>query len=137
MVENDVILNKVSTIERCIFRIQEVYENEPNNLKDFTKQDSIILNIQRACEASIDIAMHIISEKKLGLPRSSRDAFKLLEEADFIDQELAKTLMNMVGFRNIAVHDYQNIDLRILQSIIEKHLQDIKEYTKAIISINN
>lgn len=60
---NDVILNKVTTIERFINRIHEVFDDCPNNLKDFTKQDSIILNIQRACEASIDLAMHITSEK--------------------------------------------------------------------------
>ena len=54
---NDVILNKTTTIERCIKRIHEVYEGNPENLTDYTKQDSIILNIQRACEASIDLAM--------------------------------------------------------------------------------
>ena len=53
---NDVILNKTTTIERCVKRIHEVYEDNPANLADFTKQDSIILNIQRACEASIDLA---------------------------------------------------------------------------------
>jgi uncharacterized protein YutE (UPF0331/DUF86 family) len=77
---NDVILNKVTIIERCIIRIHEVYAGNPQNLSDFTKQDSIILNIQRACEASIDIAMHIVSEKKLGVPKSSRYAFKLMQE---------------------------------------------------------
>lgn len=61
---NDVILNKVTTIERSVKRIHDVYENNPENLTDFTKQDSMILNIQRACEASIDIAMHIVSDKK-------------------------------------------------------------------------
>lgn len=58
------ILNKVTTIERCISQIHEVYKECPDNLKDFTKQDSIILNIQRTCEASVDLAMHIASEKK-------------------------------------------------------------------------
>ena len=114
MVNNDVVLNKVLTIERCVKRIEEVYANEPANLIDFTKQDSIILYIQRACEASIDLAMHVVSEKKLGLPKASRDAFKFLQEADIIDQRMAKTLMNMVGFRNIAVHDDQTIELDIL-----------------------
>ena len=47
---NDIILNKITTIERCLNRIHEVYEGNPENLSDFTKQDSIILNIQRACE---------------------------------------------------------------------------------------
>lgn len=60
---SDIILNKIETIERCINRIKEVYDNNAENLNDYTKQDSIILNIQRACEASIDLAMHIVSEK--------------------------------------------------------------------------
>ena len=51
--KNDVILNKISVIERCIKRIHEEYENNPKNLENYTKQDSIILNLQRACEASI------------------------------------------------------------------------------------
>ena len=49
---NDVILNKIASIERCIKRINEVYASNPSNLDDYTKQDSIILNIQRACECS-------------------------------------------------------------------------------------
>ncbi|MFA1822641.1 DUF86 domain-containing protein [Virgibacillus oceani] len=137
MVNNDVLLNKVTIIERCIIRIQEVYANNPDNLKNFTKQDSIILNIQRACEACIDIAMHIISERKLGLPKSSREAFKLMEEAGIINQNSAKALMNMVGFRNIAIHYYQNIDLGILQAIIEKHLSDFTDYTRVILNLLN
>ena len=130
---NEVILNKVTTIERCIKRIHEVYDQNPSNLKDFTKQDSIILNIQRACEASIDLAMHIVSEKKLGVPKASREAFKLLQEANIIDESLARTLMNMVGFRNIAVHDYQAIELDILESILEKHIDEFKDYSKMIL----
>ncbi|ARF14059.1 type VII toxin-antitoxin system HepT family RNase toxin [Sporosarcina ureae] len=132
---NDVILNKVTTIERCVNRVHEVYDQNVDNLKDFTKQDSIILNIQRACEASIDLAMHIISEKKLGIPKASRDAFKMLQEATIIDESLASTLMNMVGFRNIAVHDYQSIDLEILEAILEKHINDFKDYTKIVLRI--
>ncbi|QGG53810.1 DUF86 domain-containing protein [Lysinibacillus pakistanensis] len=77
---NDVVLNKVATIERCVNRVREVYGDNPENLMDFTKQDSIILNIQRACEASIDLAMHIVSDLKLGLPKTSREAFRLLED---------------------------------------------------------
>lgn len=131
----DVILNKVSIIERCIQRIHEEYADTPENLQNYTKQDSIVLNLQRACEASIDLAMHIVSEKKLGLPQKSRDAFTLLEEAELLTPSLSKKMKAMVGFRNIAVHDYQDINLVILQSILERHLNDIKDYTKAIIHV--
>ncbi len=132
---NDVILNKTTTIERCVKRIYEVYEDNPANLTDFTKQDSIILNIQRACEASIDLAMHIVSKRKLGVPKSSREAFKLLLNAGLIEKSLANTLMNMVGFRNIAVHDYQTLELDILEAILEKHINDFKVFTKVILQL--
>ena len=124
---SDVILNKIDTIERCINRIREVYDNNPENLNDYTKQDSIVLNIQRACEASIDLAMHVISEKRLGVPQSSRDGFDVLNKNKLIDDKLTKNLKAMVGFRNIAVHDYKKIEMKIVQMIIEKHLEDFKE----------
>jgi uncharacterized protein YutE (UPF0331/DUF86 family) len=102
-------------------------------LKDYTKQDSIILNIQRACEACIDLAMHIVAQERLGLPQTSRDAFDMLESTSIIDKEIAKRLKAMVGFRNIAVHDYQTINLNILEQIVEKHLEDFTGFTKQIL----
>lgn len=132
--KNDVILNKVSVIERCLKRVVDVYEGNPENLEDYTKQDSIVLNIQRACEASIDLAMHIVAEKKLGLPQASRDAFDMLQTEGIIDGAIAKQLKAMVGFRNIAVHDYQTINLEILKQIVENHLGDFKVYTQTILA---
>ena len=131
--KNDVVLNKISVIERCKKRILDVYDQKPENLKDYTKQDSIILNIQRACEACIDLAMHIVAQERLGLPQTSRDAFDILESSSIIDEEIAKRLKAMVGFRNIAVHDYQTINLTILEQIVEKHLEDFTDFTKQIL----
>ena len=131
--KNDVVLNKISVIERCKKRVLDVYDQKPENLKDYTKQDSIILNIQRACEACIDLAMHIVAQERLGLPQTSRDAFDILESSSIIDEEVAKRLKAMVGFRNIAVHDYQTINLTILEQIVEKHLEDFTDFTKQIL----
>ncbi|MBP2031339.1 uncharacterized protein YutE (UPF0331/DUF86 family) [Clostridium algifaecis] len=132
---NDVILNKISVIERCIKRINDEYDNNPENLKNYTKQDSIILNIQRACEASIDLAMHIVSEKKLGIPQNSRDAFEVLFENKIIDEKLMNNLKSMVGFRNIAVHDYQTVNLDIVREVIEKHIYDLEKFSKNMLDI--
>ncbi|MGD6875752.1 type VII toxin-antitoxin system HepT family RNase toxin [Bacillus infantis] len=120
-------------IERCLQRVNEEYEDKPANLQNFTKQDSIVLNLQRACEASIDLAMHIAAGEKLGLPQNSRDAFSLIEEKEIIDAPLSAKMKAMIGFRNIAVHDYQEINLVILQKILENHLDDFLEYTSAIL----
>ena len=79
--------------------------------------------------------MHIVSERKLGVPKASREGFKLLEEAGIIDATLAKTFINMVGFRNIAVHDYQALQVEILEAILEKHIDDFKQFTKVILQL--
>lgn len=126
--DNDVIYNKMQTIEKCVKRINVVYAGDFKNLNDYTKQDSIILNIQRACQASIDLAMHIVSERKLGIPQNSRDAFVLLNSNKIINNELTSKLKAMIGFRNIAVHDYQAVNLEILREIIENNMNDFKEF---------
>lgn len=130
---SDVTLNKIAIIERCIKRIHEEYDDDPKNLKNYTKQDSIILNIQRACEACIDLAMHIVAENSYGVPQNSRDAFDLLQTNGFINSDLGTKLKAMVGFRNIAVHDYQNINLQIVQKIIELHLDDMKKFAEFVL----
>jgi hypothetical protein len=72
---DDIRTNKVAVIERCIKRIREEYSADPANLyENITKQDSIILNIQRACETAIDLAMHEIRLRRLGIPQDSREA---------------------------------------------------------------
>ena len=132
---NDVIFNKVQIIERCLQRICEEYENNPENLKHYTKQDSIILNIQRACEAAIDLAMHVVAERRLGLPQNSRDAFSLLCANGLIDKELSVRMQAMVGFRNIAVHDYQAVNLVIVEMIIKKHLNDLRRFVTTVLAL--
>ena len=128
----DILYNKMEIIERFMMRVKEVYNENPDNLKDYTKQDSIVLNIQRAVEATIDIAMYIVSEKKLGIPKNSRDAFEVLEHNGIINNDMLNKLKNMIGFRNIAVHNYQKLNLDILQKIIESNLEDFSEFVYLI-----
>ena len=130
---DDILINKHEIIKRCIKRINEEYQNNPDNLNNYTKQDSIILNIQRLSEASIDIAMHITAELDLGVPQNSRDAFEFLAENNFITKELSEKLKAMVGFRNIAVHEYQKLNLKIVKSIIENEIEEIKDFSQKII----
>ncbi len=128
---DDVILNKVAIIERCLTRIQEVYANSEVNLfEDVTRQDSIILNLQRACEASIALGMHLVRKKGLGIPQESREAFELLEKAGLLDRELGKRMKRMVGFRNVAVHDYTDLNYEIIKVIITDRLEDFSSFSK-------
>ncbi len=131
---DDVILNKAAGIERCLHRIVEEYGGDRQNLfANQTKQDAIILNLQRACETSIDLAMYVISRRRLGLPQESRDAFTILQTAGILPADLATPMHRMVGFRNVAVHEYTRLNLDIVQTIITKHLDDFRTFSSTIV----
>lgn len=131
---DDVLINKAATIERCVLRAREEYFSDPATFAtNFSRQDAAILNIQRACEAALDMGQHLIRRDRLGVPQSARDVFALLARAGRIDSALAEGLQRMVGFRNIAVHDYQSLQLPITVAIIEKHLDEFLQYSKALV----
>ena len=86
---DDVLVNKAAAIERAVRRVREVYAGDDGNLlHDQTRQDAIVLNLQRACESSIGAAMHLVRVRRLGVPQETRDAFALLEHAHVLDSTL-------------------------------------------------
>jgi uncharacterized protein YutE (UPF0331/DUF86 family) len=131
---DDVLLNKASSIEHCLKRINEEFFGHEDELEsNFTRQDAIILNLQRASEAVIDAAMHLVRVNRLGIPQQSRDAISMLAEAGLLDDELASKMQSMVGFRNVAVHDYRKLSLDIVRAILENHLNDFRDYANSIV----
>jgi len=129
---DDIAINKAEVIRRCLTRVAEEYRGDASRLENFTIQDSIILNLLRACEASIDLAMHRIAAGRLGIPQNSRDAFDILASAKLISSTCSDTMKLMDGFRNIAVHDYQRIQLEILSAILANHLSDFESYLQEL-----
>jgi len=130
---NDAIINKFASIERCVKRIEEVYQNAASKFDtDFTSQDSVILNLQRACEACIDVANIVNKQHKTGIPQSGRDSFELLKNAELLSPGLAENLQKMVGLRNIAVHNYQTLNLDIVKHVIEYRLNDFSDFVSEI-----
>ena len=135
---DDVLLNKASSIERCLQRINEEYLVHKDELEsNFTRQDAIILNLQRACESSIDAAMHLVRVNRLGVPQQSRDAFSMLSDANMLDSKLASDMQAMVGFRNVAIHDYRKLNMDILRAILETHLTDFRDFANSILKSAN
>ncbi|ULA63835.1 MAG: hypothetical protein LZF86_110535 [Nitrospira sp.] len=131
---DDVVLNKAANIERCLQRIQEEYAGDRQNLTaNQTKQDAIILNLQRACETAIDLAMYVVSQRKLGVPQDSRDAFTLLQAAGILPPDLATRMERMVGFRNVAVHEYTRLNLDVVHAIITQRLDDFRTFSSTIV----
>lgn len=128
---DEIIINKKTTIDRCIKRIQQDFQADFK--QDYTKQDAVILNIERACQAAIDIANRYLKNNNLGIPQSNRDSFLKLEINGIITPELSQKLQSMAGFRNLAVHDYSSLNLDVVIDIVENHLADLQNFALIIL----
>jgi uncharacterized protein YutE (UPF0331/DUF86 family) len=133
MIDPDVIIEKTNSIQNCLKRIQDTVKQDLDRLNNLDVQDIVVLNLQRAIQLVLDIAAYIVSEGRLGTPKALRDLFQILEQNHWIHHEISEKMKKMVGFRNIAVHDYQAIDPAILKSILSLHLRDFEEFYEAII----
>lgn len=137
MVDRDVAFAKISSIQRCLKRIQEVTNGNPESLDTLDVQEIVTLNLQRAIQGAIDLAAHVVADEGWGVPQELRENFDLLSQNDVLSDELTKRLRKMVGFRNIAVHEYETINIDILKSILQHNLQDIEEFYMSILRSYN
>jgi uncharacterized protein YutE (UPF0331/DUF86 family) len=133
MVDPDVVAAKIAVIDRCLARVAEVRGDRRAQLSPVDVDDITALNLQRAVQAGIDLATHVVAAEGYGLPDSTAGTFDLLAEHGVIGRGLAERLRRMVGFRNIAIHDYKTIDPAILESIVQHHLGDLRDCARAVV----
>lgn len=130
---NDIVINKIQNIQRCVRRAREEYQADRDGFAaNYTRQDAALLNIVRACETAIDLANHVIRSNKLGIPVSSGDSFKLLRAERIIDDRLAERMVKMVGFRNTVVHQYTKVDIRIMETVIVSELDELLAFADKV-----
>lgn len=132
MLEQDAILSKISIIKRCLQSIKTITGLKPESLDDIVTQDVFVLNVQRSVQACIDMANILISENGWKLPASYKESFSILFDNKIISDKLSKTMHKMCGFRNIAVHDYQQLIPEIMKSILVNHLKNFEEFYTVI-----
>lgn len=132
---NDVLLQKIQSCQRCIGRARAIYEKHQDGFtSDYDAQDAAVLNLIRVCEISIDIANFLVRRDQLGIPASSAESFSLLERAGKIDSDIAQRLKAMTGFRNVAVHQYRDLDMDIVVRIIQSDLGDVIAYLDQVVA---
>lgn len=100
--------------------------------KNLDSLEVVVINLQRAIQAVIDLAAHVVADEQLGAPKTLRENFFLLAQAQKIPADLSERLQRMVGFRNIAVHDYTAVDERIIHNIIDHDLQDLETFAQIV-----
>lgn len=129
--DKDVVLNKLETLRRCLQRVQDKTPASVDLLmEDYDLQDIIALNLERAIQTCVDIGLHIISDLEVPVPETMAQTFETLKKAGCLDEATAERMVKSVGFRNTAVHAYQELDWNIVYRIITEHLGDFRSYPR-------
>jgi uncharacterized protein YutE (UPF0331/DUF86 family) len=129
-VPDDVMFGKAAIIERSLRRVLEIYRADPE-LASLINLDALTLNVERSCQAAIDLAMHVVATKHLGMPQSQADAFRLLADAKILNPKLTDRMIGMCGFRNILIHQYQSLDIKRLHDVAKHNWQDLVQLCEA------
>jgi uncharacterized protein YutE (UPF0331/DUF86 family) len=135
LVDKNVVLRKLSELERYLQQINEFSNITLQKYKaDWKTQRIVERTLQMMIETCADIAGHIISDSGMRPPNTYADTFRVLFENNIIGMELFGILEKMAKFRNVIVHQYEEVDARIVIVILEKHLGDFEEFEKAVLN---
>lgn len=128
-----IINKKLDSLYRCIKRIEDKCPANASELKtNIDLQDVIVLNLSRAVQLCVDIAAHSLTNSSQPVPNTMSETFQRLAEQNLISDHLADRLKKSVGFRNLAVHNYHDLNWDIVFAVASKHLEDFKEFAKNI-----
>ena len=86
--------------------------------------------MQLAIEAVLDMGSHVIAELELGTVEAYSDIPKILADKGYISSELAERWIRMIGFRNILVHEYLEIDRKVVYDVLQHQLEDLRDLRK-------
>lgn len=131
--DRPLIAEKLESLRRCLARVQQRCPDKPETLaNDLDAQDIVSLNLTRAVQISVDVAAHLLASSQQAAPETMAAAFERLALAGWIPGDLANRLKKSVGFRNLAVHNYDAIDWNIVFNICQHHLDDFREFAGLI-----
>ncbi len=127
MTDAELVAKKLAEIETYLADLHRL--GRPDLLEtDLKEQRFLLLTLQLAIQALLDVASHIVSDDELGEPEHNRDLFQLLQSAGWTTGDLARRLQQMVGFRNILVHEYARTNLAIVRDVLENRVGDLSEF---------
>lgn len=131
MVKPEVIRRRLDKLEEYLTYLERVRNHSQEK---FLNQTEIWASAERflqmAIESVNDIASHIISEEELGTIEQYRDIPEIFSKNGIIEEELRQKWIRMIGFRNILVYGYTEIDRRVVFSLIQQNLEDIRDISK-------
>jgi uncharacterized protein YutE (UPF0331/DUF86 family) len=131
MTDPDLVAKKLAFIETCVRELRTLARPEHID-RDVRERRFVEHTLQLAIQASLDVASHIVSDDRLGEPRTNHELFRLLASAGWLNADLERTLRAAVGLRNVLVHGYTAVDVEIIKDVLEHRLDDVLSFVAAI-----
>lgn len=118
-------LDKLDEYLKILYGLQKYTFEE--FLSDPEHYASVERFLHMAIEATIDIGSHIVSGLGMGDVNWYSDIAMIMEEKGYISAELREKWIRIVGFRNVLVHQYIEVDKRIVYDVLQNKLGDLEE----------
>ncbi|MCD4749576.1 MAG: DUF86 domain-containing protein [Thermoanaerobaculales bacterium] len=131
MTDPELLAKKLAFVETCVAELKRL-ANPAIIDTDIREERFVEHTLQLAIQAAQDVASHIVSDERLGEPRTNRELFDLLGRNEWLDQSQAALLSDMVGFRNILVHGYADVNLSVVRDVLENHLDDLLKFVAVV-----
>jgi uncharacterized protein YutE (UPF0331/DUF86 family) len=136
VVDRELVLRKLADIDLYLTQLAAYRDLDVAAYgSDWRTQRIIERTLHLAIEACMDVADHIVADRKLPVPVTAAAAFESLGEAELLPRELAASLARMVGFRNILVHDYARLDPAIVMRVLRTDLSDLPRFRDAVLAL--
>lgn len=131
MTDADLLAKKLAFLETCVrdLRVLAIPERIASDIKE---RRFVEHTLQIAIQAALDVSSHIVSDERLGEPRTNRELFAALARGGWLDVDLAGRLEAAAGFRNVVVHGYSEVDVLILRDVVENRLGDLLSFAEAV-----
>jgi uncharacterized protein YutE (UPF0331/DUF86 family) len=131
MVDPERLLSILARITARVRILDDYAQQDADRLlSDRVRLGDLKYTFLTAIEACIDAAQHVVADQGLGVPASNADAFRLLNNAGLIDSHLATLMAGAVGFRNVLVHDYAEVDDRKVVTYLQ-HRNELLRFVAA------
>lgn len=132
MVDRELVLRKLADIERYLGELSQFRGiDAAAYAADWKTQRIVERTLHLAIEASMDVADHLVADRRLPIPETAADTFTALADAGVLDADLGRALRRMVSFRNILVHDYARLDPGIVLQVLDSDVMDIDRFREA------
>jgi uncharacterized protein YutE (UPF0331/DUF86 family) len=90
--------------------------------------------LQVAVEVLDDLGAHLVARTEAGAVSSYRDVPARLLAAGHIDDAQAATWRRIIGFRNVLVHDYLEVDRAIVLDVLQNRLDDLRGLHRTLLA---